>query len=115
MAALADRKPEVKVPPAPGYLTPPPLNLQLKLRAAAINSNVDPVTDRENRDRTIKELYRRLQASYPNFDPKKGDLSTGFKHKQSMSGTIQQSPTSHDAPHMGHMQPPHHGQSGIVS
>ena len=51
MAALADRKPEVKVPPCPAYLSAPPLNLALKLRAPAVGgpegseNNIDPVYD----------------------------------------------------------------------
>ncbi|KAF4989295.1 hypothetical protein FGRMN_9219 [Fusarium graminum] len=77
MAALADRKPEVKVPPCPTYLSAPPLHLSAKLRAPALGgsegseSNIDPVADREERNSSIKDLYSRLQAAFPGFDPTK--------------------------------------------
>lgn len=76
MVAMAERKPEVKVPPCPAYLSAPPLNLSLKLRPFPItlegrDTDVDTVADRQERDRLIKDLYLRLQAVYPGFDPKK--------------------------------------------
>lgn len=72
MAALADRKPDVKVPQSPAYLTPPNLNLTLKLRTPAENpdAKADPA-DRESRAQAIKDLYSRLQAAFPGVDPKK--------------------------------------------
>lgn len=33
--------------------------------------NVDAAADREERDKAIKDLYRRLQAAYPGVDFKK--------------------------------------------
>lgn len=76
MAAMADRKPEVKVPPCPAYLTAPPLNLVLKHRAAPMgpegpDANIDALADRVERDRAIKDLYRRLQGVFPGFDAKR--------------------------------------------
>lgn len=75
MAALADRKPEVKGPPCPAYLSAPSLNLTLKPRAQPLNAEgtdaqADAATDRAERDKSIKDLYRRLQAVFPGFDPK---------------------------------------------
>lgn len=76
MAALADRKPDVKVPPCPAYLSAPPLNMTLQPRAQPSRAEgsdiqVDPLADREERDKSIKDLYRRLQAVFPGMDPKK--------------------------------------------
>lgn len=76
MAAMADRKPDAKVPPCPAFLSAPPLNLTLRPRAQpssaeGTDTKVDPSTDREQRDKSIKELYARLQAVFPGFDPKK--------------------------------------------
>ncbi|KAG6279846.1 hypothetical protein E4U47_002271 [Claviceps purpurea] len=76
MAALADRKPEVKVPPCPAYLSAPPLNLSLKLRAPSValegrDPDLDPVADRKERDMALRDLYSKLQALFPGFDPKK--------------------------------------------
>lgn len=72
MAALADRKPDVKVPQSPAYLSSPNLNLTLKLRTPAETPDVkfDPA-DRESRAQSIKDLYSRLQAAFPGVDPKK--------------------------------------------
>lgn len=76
MAAMADRKPDAKVPPSPAFLSAPPLNLNLRPRAQpstaeGSDAKVDPVVDREERDKTIKDLYSRLQAVFPGLDPKK--------------------------------------------
>lgn len=80
LAALADRK-TVQVPPAPAYLMPPPLNLSLKLRApkSASDGEVrkDPIADREERDKTLKDMYARLQAMFPGVDPKKEPTNQG--------------------------------------
>lgn len=118
MAALADRKPDVKVPPCPAYLTAPPLNLGLRLRAQPIgaegtDANVDPMTDRTERDGSIRELYRRLQGVFPSFDPKKepafGRPGPPGQKPGSLSGPSQVSPTVQQAPQMPSMPaPPSH-------
>lgn len=113
MAALADRKPEVKVPPCPAYLSAPPLNLSLKLRAAPIgaeaqDTNIDPLTDRAERDKTIKDLYRQLQAAFPGFDPKKEPAfrQPGPGQKAGGQGPNQASPTVLQNPQMPNMTAP---------
>lgn len=117
MAALADRKPDVKVPPCPAYLTAPPLNLGLRLRAQPIGAEgtdaiLDPLTDRAERDKSIRELYSRLQGVFSGFDPKKepafGRLGPGQK-PGSLGGPNQISPTVQQAPQMPNMPaPPSH-------
>jgi hypothetical protein len=76
LAALADRK--NKHPPCPAILTPPPLNLTLKVRAqpdgpdnAPDQQKFDAVADRLERDKHLKELYRKLQALFTGIDPRK--------------------------------------------
>jgi hypothetical protein len=72
MAALADRKPDVKVPQSPAYLAAPNLNLALKLRTPTDNPDAKQnSSDRTERERSIKDLYARLQAAFPGIDPKK--------------------------------------------
>ncbi|KAK3324670.1 hypothetical protein B0T19DRAFT_235939 [Cercophora scortea] len=79
MAALADRKATVQVPAYPAYLTSPPLNLNITLRVSqtqnlldeSAEKTVDPKADREERDRIMKDLYKKLQALFPGIDPKK--------------------------------------------
>ncbi|KAK3390218.1 hypothetical protein B0H63DRAFT_108655 [Podospora didyma] len=77
LAALADRKPSVQVPACPAYLMPPPLNLNLKLRIPPSTSDdpnekpLDPSSDREERDKVMKDLYKKLQALFPGIDPRK--------------------------------------------
>jgi hypothetical protein len=77
MFALADRKAKAQVPASPAYLTPPPLNLQLKLKlppTAAddpVERPADPVADRAERDTLLKNLYKKLHSLYPGVDPKK--------------------------------------------
>lgn len=70
LAALADRK--SKEPPNP-LVTPPILNLNLKVRAAPTQANEkpppDPATDRADRARVLKELYQKLQVLFPHIDP----------------------------------------------
>ncbi|KAK4125942.1 hypothetical protein N657DRAFT_568312 [Parathielavia appendiculata] len=75
MFALADRK--KGVPPSPAYLTPPPLNLQLKLKLPPSTPDdpmerpEDPIADRVERDQLLKSLYKKLQSLYPGIDPNK--------------------------------------------
>ncbi|AEO60665.1 hypothetical protein MYCTH_74772 [Thermothelomyces thermophilus ATCC 42464] len=77
MFALADRKGKAQLPPSPAYLTPPPLNLQLKLRVPPstpgdpIERPADPVADRAERDQLLKSLYKKLHTLYPGIDPNK--------------------------------------------
>ncbi|GKU14543.1 unnamed protein product [Fusarium langsethiae] len=115
MAALADRKPEVKVPPCPAYLNAPPLNLSAKLRAPAIGgpegteNNIDPVADREERNNSIKDLYSRLQAAFPGFDPKKEPVfranTQGGQKPGNLMGS-QASPTTQRTPKITSMGAP---------
>ena len=102
MAGLADRKPETKAQPCPAYLSAPPLNLSLKLRPPPPGMEgqdiKDPVADREDRDKSLKDLYLRLQKVFPGFDPKKEPLiRPGQKPGQ---GPTQASPTTQQAPQM---------------
>lgn len=75
MAPLADRKPVQQACPA--LLTPPPLNLNIKLRVLqstpgdSTEAMPDPNLDRVERDRILKDLYKKLQALYPGIDPRK--------------------------------------------
>ncbi|KOS18101.1 hypothetical protein ESCO_002872 [Escovopsis weberi] len=121
MAALADRKPDVKVPPCPAYLTPPPLNLSLKLRAQPLGAEnstpIDTVADREERDKAIKDLYKRLQAAFPGFDPKKEPAfrMPAASQKPGLGPVVNQgSPTTQRTPQMTNMPgPPLNQASGM--
>lgn len=122
MAALADRKPEVKVPPCPAYLSAPPLNLTLKPRgpvmtAEGSEAKPDAVADREERDKSIKDLYRRLQGVFPGFDPKKEPaFRTGAPGGQKTGGPGNQaSPTAQKTPQMLNAAAPQAGQAGASS
>ena len=123
MATLADRKPETKPSPCPAYLTPPSLTLSVKLRAQPIvpeggDFKIDPVTDREERDVAIKELYTRLQACFPGIDPTKEPVfrqpGPGMAQKpQGNPGFNQASPISQKTPQMTNMAvPPNLGVMG---
>jgi hypothetical protein len=77
LAGLADRKSSNQAK-GPQFLMPPPLNLKLKLRnptlspsSDAADAKPDPMADRNERDKALKELYGKLQALYPGVDPKK--------------------------------------------
>ncbi|KAF9773766.1 hypothetical protein IL306_008370 [Fusarium sp. DS 682] len=113
MAALADRKPEVKVPPCPAYLTAPALTLSLKLRAPVVGpegseNNIDPVADREERNNSIKDLYSRLQAVFPGIDPKREPafrMNSQGGQKPGLMGS-QASPTAQRTPKITNMGAP---------
>ncbi|KAG5981135.1 hypothetical protein E4U55_003245, partial [Claviceps digitariae] len=120
MAALADRKPEVKAPPCPAYLSAPPLNLSLKLRPPPVplegqDQNMDTQADRKERDKSLKDLYSRLQAVFPGFDPKKEPTfrMPGSGQKPGPHGSNQASPTVHQNPQMPGMAMPH-GNPGMT-
>lgn len=80
MFALADPKGKAQIPPSPAFLTPPPLNLQLKLRLPPstpddpIERPADPVADRAERDQLLKNLYKKLQSLFPGIDFRKEPL-----------------------------------------
>lgn len=72
--------------------------------------NIDPVADRAERDKSIKELYRRLQGVFPGFDPKKephtfGKAAAGQK-AGAQTASNQASPTVQQAPQMPNMPAP---------
>ncbi|KUI63756.1 hypothetical protein VM1G_10548 [Cytospora mali] len=72
LASLADKKAPSQA--APAYLSPPSLNLKLKLRpivATPDAEKVDGSADREERENIIKEQYQKLQALFPGIDPNK--------------------------------------------
>lgn len=77
MFALADRKAKPQLPTSPAYLTPPPLNMQLKLKLPPTTADdpverpADPVADRIERDALLKNLYKKLHSLYPGVDPRK--------------------------------------------
>ncbi|KAI0470186.1 hypothetical protein F4859DRAFT_123305 [Xylaria cf. heliscus] len=76
LAGLADkeRKPTQQSQPYPAFLKPPPLNTNVKLRQVQSQDGNEVKTDIIDREETAKyigELYRRLQALYPDIDPNK--------------------------------------------
>ncbi|GJC77997.1 glutamine repeat protein-1 [Colletotrichum tofieldiae] len=116
LAALADRKGNVQVPPSPAYLSSPPLNMTLKIRNSTPpgdipENNPDPVTDREERSKYLTELYMKLQALFPNADPKKEPAfqtparAQGQQGPQGM-GQGQRPPSHHASPAMAQAQRP---------
>ncbi|PSR82359.1 hypothetical protein BD289DRAFT_437538 [Coniella lustricola] len=75
LANLTTNKPGVPRQPAPMILSPPPLNLKLKLRAAPSGTDADKggdgSEDREERGAYIEDLYKRLHGLFPGIDPNK--------------------------------------------
>ncbi|KAI1277546.1 hypothetical protein F5Y07DRAFT_89555 [Xylaria sp. FL0933] len=76
LAGLADkeRKPTQPSPPYPVYLKPPPLNISIKLRQVQSQDGGEVKTDIIDREETTKyigELYKKLQALFPDIDPNK--------------------------------------------
>jgi hypothetical protein len=115
MAAVVDRKPDPKIPPCPAYLSPPPLNLNLRLRAPPVTLEgmtqpFDPTADRQSRDKSIRDLYQRLQAVFPGIDPKKEPTYKmppgGPRPGHQGGGMNQASPTVQQAPQMPNMAAP---------
>ncbi|KFA78083.1 hypothetical protein S40288_05455 [Stachybotrys chartarum IBT 40288] len=111
LAALADRKSEVKVPPYPAYLSAPPLNLSLRLRVPSVGpdgseQNIDPQADRVQRDQSIKDLYQKLQSLFPGIDPKKEPLYGKSWAQQKSQQMSQASPTTQKTPQLSSMPAP---------
>ncbi|KAI1304560.1 hypothetical protein F5Y03DRAFT_173558 [Xylaria venustula] len=76
LAGLADkeRKPTQPSQPYPAYLKPPPLNTSIKLRQVQTQDGGEVKTDIIDREETTKyigELYKKLQALFPDIDPNK--------------------------------------------
>ncbi len=128
LASLADRKGAVPVGKGPQLLTPPSLNLRIKLRGqtptptpasdSSEPNKTDPNADLEDRDKYLKELYRRLQALYPGVDPKKEPAfppaGPGANQKQgpgSGPGSNQPSPAPQKTPQMATVSAPPQAQA----
>jgi hypothetical protein len=47
------------------------LKLAVEIPSADGDGKLEPAPDREESDKTIKELYKKLQALFPGIDPKK--------------------------------------------
>ncbi|KAI1119443.1 hypothetical protein F5Y14DRAFT_3413 [Nemania sp. NC0429] len=76
LAGIADkeRKPTQPLQPYPAYLKPPPLNTSIKLRQVQAQDGSEATTDITDREETAKyigDLYKRLQALFPDIDPNK--------------------------------------------
>ncbi|KAF7558387.1 hypothetical protein G7046_g5776 [Stylonectria norvegica] len=114
LAALADRKTDVKAPPCPAYLSAPPLNSAIKLKVQPVVPDGGEDTEsREERIKGIQSLYLRLQAAFPNFDPKKEPAyrmpaPPGAPQGQRPGNPAgsQASPTAQRTPQMSHIAPP---------
>lgn len=113
LAALADRK-GAQLPPCPAYLSPPPLNLNLKMRSQppvqpdSSEKQLDPNTDREERDKFIKEMYKKLQALFPGIDPKKEPAHQMTNARAAQAQQANQNgprPTPAQAPNQGSPTP----------
>ena len=126
MAALADRKPSVPVPPYPAYLSAPSLNLAINIRSQIPSQDgpdkkVDAKADRDDRDKSLKELYKKLQGLFPNIDPRKepafqmGNSRAAAQAQQGQQGQAQKSgqmgnqgspPAAQKTPQMANMSGP---------
>ncbi|KAI2614144.1 uncharacterized protein GGS25DRAFT_470498 [Hypoxylon fragiforme] len=76
LAALADKKGNVPVPPSPTYMKAPPLNYNIKLRMVVSpdGSESQEAPDRGETVKYILDLYKKLHALYPGIDPNKEPL-----------------------------------------
>ncbi|KAL5612575.1 hypothetical protein BROUX41_004330 [Berkeleyomyces rouxiae] len=111
LAGLAD--PKLKGLPRPSLLTPPPLNLNLRLRISPFGidgenaPSIDAVGERMERDKLIRELYSKLQACFPGMDPSK---EIAFNNTRAPGGQPHGTPQSQAQPHL-HQQGQNQGQS----
>ncbi|KAI0203794.1 hypothetical protein F4808DRAFT_415829 [Astrocystis sublimbata] len=96
LAGLADkeRKPSQPAQPHPVFLKPPPLNASIKRKQAQMldQNGKDVMTDITDREETVKslwDLYKKLQALYPDVDPNKepGVRPPGQAPGSAQSGT----------------------------
>ncbi|KAI0447834.1 hypothetical protein F4803DRAFT_497742 [Xylaria telfairii] len=77
LAGLADKERKPTQPSQasyPAFLKPPPLNTSIKLRQVQSQDGNEAKTDIPDREETAKylgELYKRLQALFPDIDPNK--------------------------------------------
>ena len=113
LAALADRK-GGQVPPCPAYLMPPSLNMNIKMRAQppapteSPGKQVDPGSDREERERFLRDMYRKLQALFPGIDPRREPAFSMQNAKAGSGGG--QTPQGGGPPNQNHQQRPAGGQ-----
>ena len=123
LASLADRKVPGQIAKGPQYLMAPPLNMKIKLRGAtpgpaseSADVKSDHKNDREERDRYLKDLYKRLQALYPGLDHKK-EPNAGGRPGGAQGGSNQASPSpgSQKTPQMATISAPPQPQAAATS
>lgn len=124
LATLADRKSSAHPQPCPTFMTAPPMNLNLKIRPMSTGdpkkTKADPMADREERAKTLTELYAKLQSLFPGIDPKKepfhpprqqqgqGQAPGGGGHAQAQQG-LSQGPNKMAGPHGSPVAAQHQG------
>ncbi|OLN97601.1 hypothetical protein CCHL11_01162 [Colletotrichum chlorophyti] len=111
LAALADRKGNVQVPPSPAYLSAPPLNMTLRIRyqtppGDVPENNPDPSVDREERNKYLTGLYTKLQGLFPNADPKKEPAFQTPARPQGQQSQGSRTPSHQASPAMAQAQRP---------
>lgn len=111
MATLADRKSAHSVH-HPAQFSAPPMNLSLRLRGEPVGAvdqanpqPIDAAKDRDERDKYLKELYKKLQALFPGVDPKKEYPPPGTTMRP---GTGQQPPQAGGKVQNGHQTGSNH-------
>ena len=124
LASLADRKVPGQIAKGPQYLTAPPLNSRVKLASAtpgpaseSADAKPDTKSEPEERDKYLKDLYRRLQALYPGVDPKREPNAGGSGRPGGAHGSNQASPSPgpQKTPQMATISAPPQPQAAATS
>ncbi|KAI0409546.1 hypothetical protein F4802DRAFT_544455 [Xylaria palmicola] len=125
LAGLADkeRKPNQPSQPYPAFLKPPTLNINIKLRPMQGQDGTEVKTDSPDREETIKyirELYKKLQALFPDIDPNKEPSirTQAQSHNSTQSGTqtpaqASPAPGKQSTPTLATSAPPQPTTTGI--
>lgn len=113
LAALADRK-GGQLPVCPAHLMAPNLNHSIKLRTQppaqpdSADRPLEPNADREERDKFMKDMYKRLQALFPGIDPTK-EPAFQMRGGQGQQQQQQQQPNNQNGPRSAGPQVPNQG------
>jgi hypothetical protein len=126
LAVLADkeRKLTQPSPPYPVYLKAPPLNTSIKLRQVQAPDGSEVKTDVSDREDTaayIGELYKKLQALFPDIDPNAepslrpaGQAPNATKSGSQTPGQASPVPGKQQTPTLPNFPPPQPTTMGVI-
>lgn len=123
LAGMTDKDRKPSSPPYPAYLKAPTLNTNIKLRQMQAQDGSEIIGETPDRAETAKyigELYKKLQALFPDVDPNKEPVVRPTAHASNTTysgsqtpGQASPVPGKQPTPTLASSAPPHSVTMGV--